>query len=111
MPDDYLYSVVDVLDEIAAETGRSVPQIAINWLLARPTVATAVIGARNETQLRDNLGALGWSLSPEQTARLDGVGERPLPYPYWHQRGYERITFPTLAPYELKGMKGGRGDD
>ena len=111
VPEELLYSVVDVLDGIAHETGRTIPQIAINWLLARPTVATVVIGARNETQLLDNLGAVGWSLSAEQTARLDSVSERALPYPYWHQRGYPRIDFPTLTRYELKGMTAGRGED
>jgi aryl-alcohol dehydrogenase-like predicted oxidoreductase len=108
VPDEYLFDVVDVLDQIAAETGKSVPQIAINWVLGRPTVATVVIGARNEAQLRDNLGAVGWRLTAEQVARLDAVSERPLPYPYWHQRGYQRNPFSTLPGYELKGMKGGR---
>jgi aryl-alcohol dehydrogenase-like predicted oxidoreductase len=108
VPDDYLYGVVDVLDEISAETGRSIPQISINWLLDRPTVCTAVIGARNEEQLRDNLGAVGWSLSEEQVERLDAVSERTLPYPYWHQRGFDRNPFPTLPVKELMGLRDGR---
>ncbi len=93
---EYVYRVVDALDAIAAETGKSVPQIAINWLLQRPSVATVIIGARNETQLRDNLGAAGWSLSAEQIARLDAASAVTLPYPYWHQRGFtERNPAPV----------------
>jgi aryl-alcohol dehydrogenase-like predicted oxidoreductase len=84
--DDHLYKVVDALDEVAKETGRSVPQIALNWLTARPTISSVIIGARNEEQLRQNLGAVGWSLTAEQTAKLDAASALPLPYPYWHQR-------------------------
>jgi len=94
--DEYLYKVVDVLDEVAQETGKSVPQIALNWLLQRPSVATVVIGARNEEQLKANLGAVGWSLTPEQMTRLDAASERPKIYPYWHQAQFaERNPFPT----------------
>ncbi len=84
--DEYLYRVVDALDEIAREIGKSVPQIALNWLLQRPTVSSVIIGARDEEQLKQNLGAIGWSLTGEQIARLDAASERPTPYPYWHQR-------------------------
>src|SRR5580658_2350058 len=83
--DEYLYTVVDALDSVARETGKSIPQIAINWLLARPTVCNVIVGARNEEQLRANLGAVGWSLTAEQIARLDVASERTPPYPYWHQ--------------------------
>jgi aryl-alcohol dehydrogenase-like predicted oxidoreductase len=94
--DEYLYQVVDALDAVAAETGKTVPQIALNWLLQRPSVATVVIGARNEEQLRANLGAVGWALTPEQMARLDAASERPKTYPYWHQAQFaERNPFPT----------------
>ena len=86
MADDYLYRVVDALDGVAKETGKSVPQIALNWLTTRPTVSSVIIGARNEEQLRDNLGAVGWSLTAEQLAQLDDASAAPLPYPYWHQR-------------------------
>jgi aryl-alcohol dehydrogenase-like predicted oxidoreductase len=82
---EYVYRVVDALDEVAAETGKSVPQIALNWLLRRPTVSTLIIGARNEEQLRANLGAVGWKLTPEQIARLDAASETQRAYPYWHQ--------------------------
>ena len=84
--EDYLYKVVDALDAVARETGKSAAQVALNWLLARPSVATIIIGARNEEQLRQNLGAVGWKLSAEQIARLDAASARPLTYPYWHQR-------------------------
>lgn len=76
--DEYVYRVVDALDEIAAETGKTVPQIALNWLLQRPTVATVVIGARNEEQLKQNLGAVGWNLTPEQVARLDAADRKSV---------------------------------
>lgn len=94
--DEYLYNVVDVLTEVGREAGKTVAQVALAWLLTRPTVSTVVIGARNEEQLVQNLGAVGWSLTPEQIARLDRVSEPPLPYPYWHQRGFDRNPFPTL---------------
>ncbi|UQA61644.1 aldo/keto reductase [Polyangium aurulentum] len=96
VPDEYLFQVVDALDAVAAETGKTVPQVALNWLLQRPTVASVIIGARNEEQLRQNLGATGWALTAEQVARLDAASERPVPYPYFHQRGFsERNPFPT----------------
>lgn len=94
--DEYLYKVVDALDEVAEETGKSVPQIALNWLLQRPSVATVVIGARNEEQLKANLGAVGWSLTQAQMTKLDAASERPKTYPYWHQAQFaERNPFPT----------------
>ncbi len=93
--DEYLYTVVDALDAVAEETGKTVPQIALNWLLQRPTVSTIIVGARNEEQLRQNLGAVGWNLTPEQVARLDAASERPKAYPYWHQDGFSRNPFPV----------------
>ena len=94
--DEYLYKVVDALDEVAAETGKSVPQIALNWLLQRPTVANVIIGARNEEQLRQNLGAVGWNLTKEQVAKLDAASAVPKTYPYWHQAWFKtRNPFPT----------------
>lgn len=94
--DEYLYKVVDALDAVAKETGKSVPQIALNWLLQRPSVATVVIGARNEEQLRANLGAVGWNLTPQQIAKLDAASEKPKTYPYWHQAQFrERNPFPV----------------
>jgi aryl-alcohol dehydrogenase-like predicted oxidoreductase len=84
--EEYLYRVVDALDQVAAETGKTVPQVALNWLLNRPSVATIIMGARNEEQLRQNLGAVGWSLTAEQIAALDAASTQTLAYPYWHQR-------------------------
>jgi aryl-alcohol dehydrogenase-like predicted oxidoreductase len=94
--DEYLFKVVDALDAVAGETGRSVPQVALNWLLQRPTVATIIIGARNEQQLRDNLGAVGWNLTKEQVAKLDAASATTKAYPYWHQAGFaERNPSPV----------------
>lgn len=96
LSEEYLFRVVDALDAVAAETGKTVPQVAINWLLQRPSVSTIVIGARNEEQLRQNLGAVGWNLTPDQVARLDAASAVTPTYPYWHQRGFaERNPFPT----------------
>jgi aryl-alcohol dehydrogenase-like predicted oxidoreductase len=86
VPNEHVFKIVDVLDAIAKETGKSNAQIALNWLLQRPSVATLIIGARNEEQLRQNLGAVGWQLTKEQIAKLDAASAVTLPYPYWHQR-------------------------
>jgi aryl-alcohol dehydrogenase-like predicted oxidoreductase len=86
--DERLYRVIDALEAIAAETGKSAPQIALNWLLQRPTVSSVIIGARNEEQLRQNLGAVGWNLDAAQVQRLDAASAVVPPYPYWHQRGF-----------------------
>ncbi|KAA8889853.1 aldo/keto reductase [Nocardia colli] len=94
--DEKLYDVVDVLDDLAAETGKTVPQIALNWLLRRPTVSTVIVGARNEAQLRQNLGAIGWELTTDQIARLDKAGTTTPPYPYYP---YHRLPdFARLNP-------------
>ncbi|MER7721606.1 aldo/keto reductase [Streptomyces flaveolus] len=98
--DDHLYRVVDALDAVAEETGRTVPQIAINWLLRRPTVSSVLIGARNEEQLRQNLGAVGWSLTEDQVARLDAASAKAAPYPYFpyeRQEGFARLNPHPLA--------------
>jgi aryl-alcohol dehydrogenase-like predicted oxidoreductase len=86
--DEYLYKVADALDAVAKETGNSVTQVALNWLLQRPSVSSVIVGARNEQQLRQNLGAVGWNLSPEQVRKLDAASDVPLTYPYWHQRQF-----------------------
>jgi aryl-alcohol dehydrogenase-like predicted oxidoreductase len=85
---EYLFKVVDALDAVAAETNKTVAQIALNWLLQRPSVASVIIGARNEEQLRQNLGAVGWNLTREQVATLDAASDVTPAYPYWHQRGF-----------------------
>ena len=97
--DGLLYDIVDVLADIAAETGKAIPQVALNWLLRRPTVSSVIVGARNEEQLRQNLGAVGWKLTPEQVARLDAASVRTAPYPhfpYHRQEGFARLN-PPLA--------------
>ncbi|HVM91244.1 MAG TPA: aldo/keto reductase [Terriglobales bacterium] len=99
VPIEHVYKVVDAIDKVARETGKTVPQIALNWLLQRATVSSVIIGARNETQLRQNLGAVGWNLTAEQVAALDAASETTLAYPYWHQRQFvERI--PVRTAYE-----------
>jgi aryl-alcohol dehydrogenase-like predicted oxidoreductase len=85
---EYLYNVVDALDEVAKETGKTVPQVALNWLLQRPTVCNIVVGARNAEQLKQNLGAVGWKLDAAQIARLDAASAYHRTYPYWHYEGY-----------------------
>jgi aryl-alcohol dehydrogenase-like predicted oxidoreductase len=98
VPDEYLYRVVDALDAVAKETGKTVPQIALNWLLQRPTVANVIVGARNEQQLRQNLGAVGWNLTKEQVATLDAASATTPAYPYWHQRGAFSERNPPPVP-------------
>jgi aryl-alcohol dehydrogenase-like predicted oxidoreductase len=96
--DEHLYNVVDALDAVAKECGKRVPQVALNWLLQRPTVSSVIFGARNEEQLRQNLDAAGWNLTAEQVAKLDRASEVTPVYPYWHQRQFlERNPLP-VAP-------------
>ncbi|HEV7609889.1 MAG TPA: aldo/keto reductase [Steroidobacteraceae bacterium] len=94
--DEHLYRIIDALDAVAAETGKSVAQIAIAWVLSRPSVATVIVGARDETQLKGNLGAIDWKLDPAQVARLEAASAKTRTYPYWHQAQFaERNPFPT----------------
>lgn len=95
--DEALFNVVDVLEAIAKERGKTIPQVALNWLLRKPTVANIVVGARNEEQLKSNLGAVGWKLSSEEVALLDKASEQKLPYPYWHQQGFPQLRKPLLS--------------
>jgi len=95
--DEYLHKVVDAIDEVAKETGKSVPQIAVNWLLQRPTVSSVILGARNEEQLRQNLASAGWNLTAEQIAKLDAASETVLAYPYWHQRQFKERNPPPVV--------------
>jgi aryl-alcohol dehydrogenase-like predicted oxidoreductase len=87
-----LYDIVDVLAHVAEETGKSIAQVALNWVLQRPTVSNVIIGARNEEQLKQNLEAVGWNLSLEQIRRLDEVSEITPSYPYWHQRQFPMLN-------------------
>ena len=99
MDDERLYRVVDAMDEVAEETGKTLPQIALNWLLQRPTVSSVLIGARNEEQLKQNLGALGWQLSADQIKRLDAASAVTPPYPYypyWNGQFAERSPVAVL---------------
>jgi aryl-alcohol dehydrogenase-like predicted oxidoreductase len=95
----HLFRVIDALEAIAQETDKTIPQIALNWLLQRPTISSVIIGARNEEQLRQNLGAVGWRLTPEQTARLDAASAVTAPYPYFpyrRQEGFARLNPPPV---------------
>lgn len=95
--DEYLYTVVDALDEVAEETGKTIPQIALNWLTNRPTIASVIIGARNEEQLKQNLEAVGWNLTKKQIEKLDRASQKEPIYPYWHQRQFvERNPLPIV---------------
>jgi aryl-alcohol dehydrogenase-like predicted oxidoreductase len=90
-----LYKIIDALDEVAEETGKSLTQVSLNWLLQRPTVANLVIGARNEDQLKHNLGAVGWNLTVDQVKKLDIASDIDPVYPYWHQRGFPQLNAAT----------------
>jgi len=101
--EEHLYKVVDALEEVARECGKTVPQVALNWLLQRPTVATAIFGARNEEQLRQNLDAVGWNLTAEQVAQLDRASDVAPIYPYWHQRQFTERNPAAAPPGVLRG--------
>ena len=90
--EERLFRIVDALDAMSEETGKAIPQIALNWLLQRPTVSSVIIGARNEAQLVENLGAVGWSLTPDQVAALDAASDVAAAYPVWHQRGFPMLN-------------------
>jgi aryl-alcohol dehydrogenase-like predicted oxidoreductase len=96
VPDEHLYTVIDALDQVAQETGKTVPQIALNWLLGRPTVASIILGARNEEQLKQNLAAFGWKLTPAQIAKLDTASAVQRIYPYWHQMQFQELNPPPV---------------
>lgn len=90
--EERLFKVVDALDAVADETGKTIPQVALNWLLRRPTVSTLIVGARDEAQLVENIGAVGWELTPAQVATLDEASDTPPPYPVWHQREFPMLN-------------------
>ncbi len=90
--EEHLYQVVDALEEVAQEMNKNIPQVALNWLLQRPGVANVVVGARNEEQLRQNLGTLGWDLTQEQMTKLDKASAKRPVYPYWHQMQSDEIN-------------------
>jgi aryl-alcohol dehydrogenase-like predicted oxidoreductase len=91
-----LHEIVDALDGVAKEVGKSVAQVALNWVVLRPTVSSVIVGARNEEQLKQNLGAVGWKLSDAQVARLDAASEMKPAYPYWHQRQFPQLNPPPV---------------
>jgi aryl-alcohol dehydrogenase-like predicted oxidoreductase len=95
---DKLYEVIDALDEISRDSGKTISQVALNWVLQRPSVVSIVIGARNEEQLQQNIGAVGWKLTVEQMAKLDRSSQTKPIYPYWHQHGFPTLN-PSPVPY------------
>jgi len=90
--EERLFRIVDALDGVANEVGKTIPQVALNWLLRRPTVSNVIIGARNEAQLVENIGSVGWRLSPAQIATLDAASDQAPAYPVWHQRGFPMLN-------------------
>jgi aryl-alcohol dehydrogenase-like predicted oxidoreductase len=94
--EDVFYNTLDALDEVAAETNKTVAQVSLNWLLQRPTVSSIIVGARDEAQLKQNLGAIGWNLTVEQVKKLDAASEIPTIYPYWHQRQNLTLNPPPI---------------
>jgi aryl-alcohol dehydrogenase-like predicted oxidoreductase len=94
--EEHLFRVIDAVEAMGREVGKSVPQVALNWLLQRPTVASVIVGARTEEQLRQNLGAVGWNLTPDQVARLDAASAVTKPYPYWHQDSFAERNPPPV---------------
>ncbi|HTJ31467.1 MAG TPA: aldo/keto reductase [Acidobacteriaceae bacterium] len=99
---EYVYTVVDALDAVAQETGKSIPQVALNWVLQRPTVSSVIIGARNEEQLRQNLASVGWNLTPAQVEKLDRASQLTRAYPYWHQLQFEERNPSPVTVYDNK---------
>ncbi len=97
--DEKLFPIVDELEKIAKERNKTIPQVALNWILRKPTISNIVVGARNEEQLKQNLGAIGWRLTDEEVARLDKVSHPGWPYPYWHQQGFKQLIpgLPAVA--------------
>jgi aryl-alcohol dehydrogenase-like predicted oxidoreductase len=92
-------AILDALTQIAAAHQRASPsQVALNWLLRRPGVTSVIIGARNEDQLRDNLAAATWTLSDEESAKLDAVSQMPPSYPATHHALSHPERNPPLFP-------------
>ena len=100
IPEEWFYNLIDVLDVVAAQSQKTVAQVALNWVLQRPTISTVIFGARNEAQLKENLGAVGWNLPPEQAAKLDAASERDPIYPYWHQRDFSERNPAPVTNYK-----------
>ena len=100
--EERLFQIVDALDSLASQTGKTIPQVALRWLLQRPSVSTVIIGARDEEQLISNIGAIGWELSREQIAILDSASETPAVYPVWHQRSFPQLNEKAALATSMK---------
>ena len=81
--DELLYQVLAVAEEIALQTGKTVSQVAINWLLHNNTVSNIIIGARTEEQLVENISSLDWELTPAELDQLNTVSYQSPIYPHW----------------------------
>jgi aryl-alcohol dehydrogenase-like predicted oxidoreductase len=92
--EERLFRIVDALDVVAEQTGKTIPQVALNWLLGKKTISSVIIGARDERQLIDNIGATGWALTAEQNALLETASDVSPAYPVWHQRGFPMLNEP-----------------
>lgn len=92
--EERLFRIVDALDAVAKQAGKSIPQVALNWVLGRSTISSVIVGARDEAQLIENIGATGWRLSAEQVAQLDAASDVAPAYPVWHQRGFPMLHEP-----------------
>jgi aryl-alcohol dehydrogenase-like predicted oxidoreductase len=90
--EERLFRIVDALDAVAGETGKTIPQVALNWLLGRKTISTVIVGARDEAQLIENIGATGWQLTAGQIASLDEASDVKPAYPVWHQREFPMLN-------------------
>lgn len=97
--EEALWKIVDTLVGVAEARGVTAAEVALAWTLTRPGVASVIVGARNEEQLRVNLRAADLRLTAEEIAALEKVGRPPLLYPYWHQlwTASDRLSAADLA--------------
>ncbi len=100
--EDALYDTIDVLVEVAAARGVSAAQVALAWLLTRPSVSSVVIGARTDQQLADNLKSVELELTDDELHRLEEVSRPPLLYPFWHQA---KTASDRLGPADLSLLR------
>jgi aryl-alcohol dehydrogenase-like predicted oxidoreductase len=98
MEDERARKVLARLDEIAAaHPGATPSQVALNWVVRKPGVASVILGARTDAQLVDNLAAATWSLSDAEIASLDEASATPARYPYSHHRNFGSDRNPRAA--------------
>ncbi|HMK96658.1 MAG TPA: aldo/keto reductase [Acidimicrobiales bacterium] len=83
---EFVYDVIDVVCEVAATRGATPAQVALAYLMSKPSVSSVIVGVRKPGQLEDNLAAVDLTLSTDEIDKLDSASALPLLYPYWHQR-------------------------